>query len=128
MISLRTVLFAGLLFLQPVVTASNAWVAEPAAGATVTAVYVTIANPTMYDIYVDTASSDVAEKVEFREKGAPVKSLTVPSYGELEMKAGESSLLLTGLKRALKAGDRIELKLQTDGGINLTVTAEIRKP
>ena len=44
------------------------------------------------------------------------------------MKPGGSSLLLADLKHALKAGEKVNLKLQTDGGITLNVVAEIRKP
>jgi len=125
---LRTALVASLLFLQPAVTASDAWLAEPAAGATTAAAYVTVSNPTMYDIYIDTASSDAAGKIELREGTASAKTLTVPSYGSLEMKPGGSSLLLADLKHTLKAGEKVNLKLQTDGGITLNIAAEVRKP
>jgi copper(I)-binding protein len=125
---LRTALLAGLLFLQPAVTASDAWVAEPASGATTAAAYVAVSNPTMYDIYIDSASSDAAGKIELREGTASAKTLTVPSYGSLEMKPGGSSLMLADLKHALKAGEKVNLTLQTDGGITLTASAEVRSP
>jgi copper(I)-binding protein len=43
------------------------------------------------------------------------------------MKPGGSSLLLADLKHALKAGEKVNLTLQTDGGIKLTIAAEVRK-
>ena len=123
---MRAFAFFALLLVQPNPTASDAWIAAPADGATTAAAYVTVSNPTMYDIYIASASSDAAGKIEFREGTASASTLTVPSYGSLEMKPGGSSLMLADLKRALKAGEKVELKLQTDGGVNLTVTAIIK--
>lgn len=122
-----TALAVAVFVAQPAITASDAWVAEPAAGATSTAAYATVANPTMYDIYIDSASSDAAGKIELREGAVAVKTLTVPSYGSLEMKPGGSWLVLADLKRALKAGEKVELTLQTDGGITITAIAEVTR-
>lgn len=54
---------------QPAVTASGAWIAVPAAGATTAPGYVEIQNPTMYDVYVVAVTSDAAGAIELREGG-----------------------------------------------------------
>jgi copper(I)-binding protein len=120
---------AGLTFalaIQVAVSASDGWIAAPAAGATTAAAYATIQNPTMYDIYVVSAAAEVAGKIEFRDAGKPSKDLTVPSFGSLELKSGEASMLLMDLKRPLKAGETIELTLRTDGGLTLKVAALVK--
>jgi copper(I)-binding protein len=123
---LRALAFSVALAAQPAVSASDGWIALPAAGATSAAAYATIQNPTMYDIYVVSAAADVAGKIEFRDGDKPAKDLTVPSFGSLELKSGEASMLLMDLKRPLKAGETVELTLRTDGGITLKVSAAVK--
>lgn len=116
----------------PAITAADAWVAEPAAAATTALAYLTVNNPTMYDIYVVSATSTAAEKIELRkgsgESAKPVKEITVSSYGFAELKAGEDHLALVNLKRPLKAGDTVDLTLMTEGGVKLVLAALVKKP
>lgn len=114
-----------LVFAQPAVTASDAWIPESTAGNTAAA-YLSISNPTMYDIYVVSATSDAAGKVELRDGDKTVKDITVPSYGSSELKAGGPHLMLMDVKRALKAGDNVTLTLMTDVGITVVTTAVVK--
>lgn len=116
---MRTLLLLLSLALQPAITATDGWVSG-------SAVYLTVNNPTMYDIYVNNASSDVAGKIELRDGDKTAKYLTVPSYGFLELKAGGPHLLLMDLKRPLKAGETIEISLETDAGIVLKIPAPVK--
>ena len=125
-VGLLVVVSATLSAAQPAVSASDGWVAAPAAGATTAAAYVTIQNPTMYDVYVVSATADIAGKIELRDGDQPAKELTVPSFGSLELKSGEASMLLMELKRPLKTGEAIELTLRTDGGISLKIAAVVK--
>ena len=113
-------------------SAADAWIAEPAAGDTSAVAYLTITNPGMYDIYVTSATSSAAEKIELRQgTGASAKvvsSITVSSYGSAELKAGSEHLALVNLKRPLKAGDTVDLALMTDGGVKMNVSAVVKKP
>lgn len=116
---------------EKVVTASAGWMAEPAAGATSAAVYLEIDNPTMYDVYVVSATSDAAATVELREavtatESKATKELTVPAYGSVALKPDGLHLLLKDLTRALKKGDSVSLTLKTDGGVTLKVAAIVR--
>ncbi|MCA1584286.1 MAG: copper chaperone PCu(A)C [Acidobacteria bacterium] len=116
---------------QPAVTASGAWIAEPAAGATTALGYLEIHNPTMYDVYVVGVTSDVASVIELRQGGSSgeakvVKELTVAAFGSLTLEPGGAHMLLKELKRPLEAGDAVELTVKTDGGVSLKVTAGVR--
>lgn len=113
-------------------SASEAWVAAPAAGATTAIGYVSIDNPTMYEIYVVSVSSEMAGTVEMAQ-GSPdaatvVKELAVASFGGVALKPGGMFLRLSGLTKPLTAGDQVPLVLTTDGGVTMKVTAEVRRP
>ena len=121
-------LFLSLVFAQPAVTASDAWVTESAMDRQVAEAYLSINNPTMYDIYVVKATSDVAGKIEFRNGDKALKEITVPAYGSIELAPNGTVLSLLDLKKPLRLGDTVELVLTTDGGIDLTLSAIVRKP
>ena len=89
-------------------------------------VYLTINNPTMYDIYVMSAASEAAGKVELYSGDKPVEHMTVAAYGSLTLKTGGMSLRLSDLKRSLKAGENVAITLVTDGGIQIVATAVVK--
>jgi len=97
------------------------------------AVYAMLTNPTMYDVYVQSGTSD-AGKVELREgdpstplgAGKPTSNITIPSYGSVELKADGPFVLVSGLKGQPKAGETINLKLMTDGGVAIAIAAVIK--
>ena len=124
-----TILVALLLNLivhaQPAITASDAWITESAADGTAAA-YLSISNPTMYDIYVVEATSAAAGKIELRSRDKPAKELTVPAYGSLELTPAGPHLMLMDLKKALKAGDYVTLTLMTDGGVTIVTSAVVK--
>lgn len=113
-------------------SAVSAWVALPAAGATAAVAYVEISNPTMYEIFVVSATADVAAKVELRGAAAAggeapvVTEFPVPAYGSTPAEAGAPHLRLLDLKKPLKAGDAVALVLTTDSGVQLKVAASVR--
>jgi copper(I)-binding protein len=119
---------------QKNVEASSGWVKTPAAGETAATAFVAVDNPTQYDVYLMSAATDVAGKVEFRDKsestdpqGQVRKTINVPAFGSLAMDPKGVYLLLTDLKRPLKDGDMVSLTLTTDGGAMLQVSAAVRK-
>jgi copper(I)-binding protein len=118
-------LLAAVPHAQPAVTASGGWATEAAAGGTAS-VYLSVDNPTMYDIYVVSATSDAAGKVELREGDKAVKTITVASFGSAELAPGAAYLQLSELKRPLKAGDEVTVTLTTDGGITVAATAVVK--
>jgi copper(I)-binding protein len=85
-----------------------------------------LTNPTMYDAYVQSGTSD-AGKIELRdESNKATNNLMVPSFGSLELKAGGPLVLVSELKSRPKAGDTINLKLLTDGGDAIAIAAIVR--
>lgn len=109
--------------------ASEGWVQLPAEGEMGAQAFAVVRNPTMYDVYVVSASSEVAGKVELRDgaDGAAARELTVPAYGKLTMKADGAHVMLLDLERALVADESIRLILTTDGGDKLRIDAKVRK-
>ena len=100
----------------------SAWIAAPAAGATFATAYVEVDNPTMYEIFVVSATADgVAGKVELRGAAAAgaeppvVNEFPVPSYGSTSAAVGAPHLRLLNLAKPLKPGDTVPLTLTTEG-------------
>jgi copper(I)-binding protein len=97
------------------------------------AIYATLSNPTAYDAYVQSGTSD-AGKVELREgdpstplgAGKVTANITIPAYGSVELKAGGPFALVSELKGQPKAGDTINLKLVTDGGVAIAIAAIVK--
>jgi len=116
------------------VAASSGWVKLPATGETAAMAFVAIENPTMYEIYVVSATADAAGKVELRDGGQsgdarlkPVEFISVPAYASVDMKPESVHLMLLDLKRPLKEGDKVVLALATDNAGTLEVPAVVRK-
>lgn len=113
-------------------SAVTAWVALPAAGATSTAAYVEISNPTMYEIFVVKATADAAGTVELRGAAAAgaeppvVTEFGVQAYGSTSAETGAPHLRLVDLKKPLKAGDTVALVLTTESGVVMKVSAPVR--
>jgi copper(I)-binding protein len=124
---LRTVLAIVLLNLplhaQPNPTASDAW--AQMSGSAV-AVYATVKNPSMYDVYIVSAKSDAAANSEILNGEKPVTSIIVPAYGSAELKPGAMFVRLSELKGELKAGDEVKVTLETDGGVSIEIAAVIK--
>jgi copper(I)-binding protein len=117
------------------VSAVSAWIVPPEAGATGASAHVELNNPTMYDVYVVSATAGaVAASVELRSGAAPgdtpvtVKEFAIPAYGSIDAVGSAPHLRLVGLKRPLAPGEMVELTLTTDTGAVLTVRASVRTP
>lgn len=89
------------------------------------AIYATLDNPTMYDAYVQSGTSD-AGTVELRDGEKTTDNITIPSFGSVELKAGGPFVLVKELKSPPKAGETINLKLVTDGGVAIAIAATIK--
>lgn len=114
--------------------ASSGWVKLPVPGETSTTAFVSVDNPTMYAIYLLSAASDVAGKIEMRdvdkdgaETREAVTEVTVPAYGGVEMGPKGLHLVLSDLKRPLKEVDKVTLSVITETGTKLDVEAPVRK-
>jgi copper(I)-binding protein len=81
--------------------------------------------------------TDVAQAVEVHEtvmEGEVMKmqmlarGLEVPAQGEVLLKPGSYHVMLIGITRDLKVGDKISVELQFEKSGSLTVEAEVREP
>lgn len=113
------------------VTVTEAWVASPAPAGSTVSVFLSLSNPTMYDVYVVSASADAAESVELREPDGAggsrtAAALTATAYGALELTEAGPHLRLTNLTRPLEPGDTVAIVLATDGGERLKVDAVVK--
>jgi copper(I)-binding protein len=124
---LRTALVA-LLLISPLLAQGKTPSASDAS-AVITpdgvAIYATLNNPTMYDAYVQSGTSD-AGTVELREGSKAASNITIPSFGSVELKADGPFVLLSKVKGQPKAGETINLTLMTDGGDKIPVAATIK--
>ena len=118
---------------QKAVTASSAWIKAPGSADGTATAFLVVDNPTMYDVYLVSAATEVAEEVQFREPGAkgsadtqPVKEVTIPAYGKVELTPSGVHLTLGKLKRELKVGETITITLTTDSGGVLQVPAVVK--
>lgn len=82
------------------------------------------------------AESDVAKSVELHNvkmendvmKMFQVDGVDVPANGQAELKPGSFHVMLIGLTRDLKAGDKIQLTLTFATAGTVVVEAEVREP
>ena len=121
--SLAVLLLNLTIHAQPNPTASDAWAQSGGSGI---AVYATVNNPSMYDIYIVSGKSEAAAKIELVNGDKTVTSITVPAYGSAELKPGAMFVRLSDLKGELKAGDDVKLTLETDGGVAIAIAATVK--
>jgi copper(I)-binding protein len=111
----------------------EAWARATPPGATVAAVYVTLANRTGADDWVVSAATPAAESVTVDEtakeeddaKMRPLEIVTVPASGALEMHPGGVHMMLIGLSAPLKEGETLPLTLVFENFGEMTVPVEI---
>lgn len=113
-----------IVYAQKDPTASDAWASAPVNGAI--AVYATVDNPTMYDVYLVSGRSDFAGKVELISGAKPVSNIAVPAYGSAELTPDAAFVRLSELKRDLKVGDQLTVTVETDGGISIPIAAVVK--
>jgi copper(I)-binding protein len=112
------------------VTATDAWVKLPEPGAKDTVAFATVNNPGMYAIYLVSATSDAADKIEFRDASkadAAQEDVTVIAYDSTYMDPKGVHMYLSGLKKELKEGDTVHITLKTELGIPVEVDAKVKK-
>lgn len=60
--------------------------------------------------------------------GCATVTLEVPAKGQVELKPGGYHVMLIGVKRDLKVGDKFSLELQFEKSGAITVEAEVKQP
>jgi copper(I)-binding protein len=114
------------------VAATDVWARAAATGNS--AAYMILKNGGAADRLVK-AESDVAGVVELHKttmdggmmKMAPVDGIDLPAQGQAELKPGGLHVMLIGLKREMKAGEKLKLKLYFEKAGVQEIEAEVRK-
>ncbi len=117
------------------ISIDNPYVREVPPGQQISASFMTLKNNTDADIALIKASSDVAKTVELHEhvhkdgmmQMRQVPKIVIPAHGETALKPGGFHIMLIGLQRKIKAGDKVNLSLEFDNGSKETVTATVKK-
>jgi copper(I)-binding protein len=109
------------------------WVAETPPGAMATAGFARIANSGDAPMTITGAESSSCKRVEFHRtetsdgiaRMTRQSQLTVPAGGELELAPGGTHVMLVG-PTPLKAGERVSITFDLEGGEKLTREADVR--
>ncbi len=114
-------------------TISDAWVRPPAVADQPGAAYLVIQNNGAADKLL-AVTSEVAQRIELHESAmangmmsmSPVPSIEVPANGRAELKPGGFHMMLLGLTRPLKVGDKVPLTLNFEKAGKVPVTADVK--
>ena len=116
------------------VVVRDGWVQEGPPSQTITAAYMVIENHTGTDISLRSASTEVAEVVELHKvelvdgimKMHRVERIDIPNGGTAELKPGGYHLMVIGLKKKLKDGDKVTFTLQFSNDLRKVVTIPVK--
>jgi copper(I)-binding protein len=116
------------------ITVSDAWVRNPPIADQPGAAYLVIQNDGAADKLLS-VTSDIAQTIELHEsmesggmmQMAPVPNIPVPANGKVELKPGSFHMMLIGLTRPVKTGDKVQLTLNFEKAGKIPVTAEVRE-
>ena len=116
------------------VSVDDAWVREPPPRSPAAA-YAIIENSTSSVIELTGVQTDVAERAEIHVmehvegimKMRRIDSVTIAAGASLALQSGATHLMLMGLRRPLRSGDAVELRLQFADGTERLVQAPVRK-
>ena len=112
---------------------SDAWVRNPAIADQPGAAYLVIQNNGAADKLLS-VTSDIVQTIELHEsmmsgnmmQMSPLPNIEVPANGKVELKPGGFHLMLIGLTRPLKVGDKVQLTLNFEKAGKVPVTADVR--
>jgi len=113
---------------------SDAWVRNPAIADQPGAAYLVIQNNGAADKLLS-VTSDIVQTIELHEsmmsgnmmQMSPLPNIEVPANGKVELKPGGFHLMLIGLTRPLKVGDKVQLTLNFEKAGKIPVTADVKE-
>jgi hypothetical protein len=112
----------------------DGWVQEGPPSQTITAAYMTIENHTGAAISLKSASTEAAQTVELHKmelvagmmKMHRVETIDIPAGGTAELKPGGYHLMVIGLKKELKEGDKVTITLEFSNNLRKTITIPVK--
>ncbi len=123
------------LFSDPKIVIKHPWVKEPPPGPNTTMVGMIIRNEGDEEDLLIGAKSNIAERVEIHKtvfdngvaKMVRKREIPIPPQGEVEFRHHGYHIMLIGLKRKLKEGDRIKITLIFKKSGEITIEAPVIK-
>jgi periplasmic copper chaperone A len=117
------------------ITVSDAWARPSPMMERAGAAYLVIQNNGAAEDKLLSVESDVAQTIELHETKetngmmamSPVPNIPVPANGKAELKPGGFHVMLIGLTRELKVGDKVQLTLNFEKAGKIPVTAEVKE-
>jgi copper(I)-binding protein len=117
------------------ITVSDAWALPSPMMERAGAAYMVLRNNGAAADKLLSVESDVAKTIELHETKessgmmamSPVPNIPVPANGKAELKPGGFHVMLIGLNRELKAGDKVQLTLNFEKAGKVPVTAEVKE-
>ena len=117
------------------ITVSDAWARPSPMMERAGAAYMVLQNNGATEDKLLSVESDVAKTIELHEtkemngmmQMSPVPNIPVPANGKTELKPGGLHVMLIGLTRELKAGDKVQLTLNFEKAGKVPVTAEVKE-
>ena len=117
------------------ITVSDAWARSSPMMERAGAAYLAIQNNGAAEDKLLSVESDVARTIELHEtkesggmmEMSPVPNIPVSAKGRTELKPGGFHVMLIGLNRELKAGDKVQLTLNFEKAGKVPVTAEVKE-
>ena len=117
------------------VAVSEAWARTSPMMERAGAAYMVLQNGGAAEDKLLSVEGDVAQTIELHEtkemngmmQMSPVPNIPVPANGKAELKPGGLHVMLIGLNRELKAGDKVQLTLNFEKAGKVPVTAEVKE-
>ncbi len=118
-----------------VVIIKDAYIRAMPPGQKVTAMFVTLENPSDDNHELVKAEGNVSDAVELHEhkhvngmmKMGQVSSIAIPRKGSIALQPGGYHVMLIGLKQDLKLGDKVPMKLTFEDGSSQDIQPEVKK-
>lgn len=134
LLALILLMFSTLLFADSV-RIDSPYVRAVPPGQTISAAFMLLKNNSDQDIDLIKASSNIAKNVELHEhihadgmmKMRQIPKISIAANSETALKPGGYHIMLIGLKKEIKAGDFIDLRLKFSNGDEQTVQVEVKK-
>ena len=128
--------FTGSLYANEAnISVDDAWIAEAPPVSKVMVAYLTINNNADESVTIVKAESDVYSSIEFHETVhengmahmVSYETLIIPAHGRMRLERGGAHFMLFNPKRALKAGDTVNITLHTKNNSSKTFAIPVKK-
>jgi copper(I)-binding protein len=114
----------------------EAWIREAPPNVGALAGYFVLQNDGDHRLILQTASSEEFERIEFHQTEVTegvarmkrLETVEINPGGRVTFEPGGAHLMLMGPRRALKAGDMVEVSLEFEGGVVVGGQFAVRRP